>query len=102
MTEMTELEKARESINSIDRDMAKLFEARMQAVSVIAAYKKENGLPIEDLKREAALIEKNSACITEDSLLPYYTRFLRQMIELSKEYQNRLCGSSMTGSDGEV
>ena len=96
---MTDLEKARISINRIDREMADLFEQRMQAARVIAAYKNEKGLPIEDLKREKILIENNCGCITEESLLPYYIRFLRQMIELSKEYQRQLCGRDPNGAD---
>ena len=38
---MTDLEKARQIINDVDKQMADLFEQRMDAARVVAAYKKE-------------------------------------------------------------
>ena len=49
---MTELEKARQEINEVDKEMAKLFTLRMETVKKIAEYKMENGKPIFDAKRE--------------------------------------------------
>ena len=57
---MNELENAREEINEIDREMAKLFEKRMTAAREVAKYKKEHALPITDALREEQLIKKNS------------------------------------------
>ena len=37
---MTELEKAREQIDRIDKEMARLFEERMAAVKTVAEYEK--------------------------------------------------------------
>lgn len=87
---MDELKKARESINEIDEEMAKLFEKRMQAASSIAKYKKEHGLPITDAKREAELIEKNQERVNDPVIREYYTQYLRAMFKVSKEYQHRL------------
>ena len=93
---MDELKKARESINEIDIEMAKLFEKRMQAASEIAQYKKEHGLPITDSKREAELIEKNQTRVEDPVIREYYTQYLRAMFKVSKEYQKRLnCGASI-------
>ena len=39
------LESAREIINQVDKEMASLFEKRMQAVKEIAEYKKQRGEP---------------------------------------------------------
>lgn len=85
---------ARNIINEIDKEAARLFEARMEAVKTIAEYKKENGLPIEDLKREEELIAKNSSLISSDELRPYYKQFLRETIEISKDFQRDICKSS--------
>ncbi|MBQ7876023.1 MAG: chorismate mutase, partial [Clostridia bacterium] len=46
------LEKAREIINDVDRQMAELFERRMYASELVAKYKKEHGLSILDTSRE--------------------------------------------------
>lgn len=56
---MNKLEQARAQIDAIDREMAKLYEARLDAVKDVIAYKIENDLPILDSGREQAVIEKN-------------------------------------------
>ena len=43
---MSKLDDARLKINEIDKEMAKLFESRMEASHAVAEYKKENGLSI--------------------------------------------------------
>jgi len=87
---MTELEKARQIINSADKEMAALFEKRMQAVKQVAAYKKERGLPVDDTVREEEMIERNSALILSDEFRSYYVNFLRSNIEISKSMQHKL------------
>lgn len=87
---MTKLENARQDINRIDKEMAKLFEERMQACAQIAAYKKENGLSVKDSAREAELIAKNKGLIEDSALTPYYTDFLKGVIDVSCHYQTAL------------
>ena len=87
---MSQLKKARESINQIDREMAALFEQRMKAVESICAYKIENGLPIEDGSRERAVIEQNSAYITDSTIREFYVNFIKSNMSISKQYQHRL------------
>ena len=38
---MTDLDKAREIINEVDKELGRLFEKRMDAVRLVAKYKKE-------------------------------------------------------------
>ena len=87
---MDKLSVAREEINRIDREMAKLFCERMEAVKSVAEYKKERGLPILDSTREEAVIKNNSAFVEDDLLRSYYINFLRNNMELSRNYQSRL------------
>lgn len=87
---MTELEKARKLINETDVEMAKLFEKRMDAARMVASYKKEHGLPVEDLAREAELMKRNSKLIECEEYRSYYVNFLGDVIELSKSFQHRL------------
>lgn len=87
---MSKLDEARQTINEIDKEMAKLFQKRMKAVENIAVYKKERGLPIFDEKREQALIEKNSAYITDSAIRTYYVPFLKDELKVSKQYQESL------------
>lgn len=90
---MNELEKYRDEITGIDGKMAELFEKRMSAVRKVADYKKERGLPVLDAGREAQIIEKNLAGISDAELKNYYVSFLRNTIELSKKYQAQLINS---------
>ena len=53
---MNKLEQARTQIDAIDREMAKLYEARLDAVKDVIAYKIENDLPILDSGREQVVI----------------------------------------------
>ena len=87
---MSELEQIRESINSIDEQMAQLFQKRMEMSRQVAAFKRERGLSIRDAERERELIERNRAFVTDPVLGSYYVRFLRNVIGLSCAYQSRL------------
>ena len=72
---MTELEKARQIINDVDKQMADLFEQRMDAARIVAAYKKEHGLTIDDFAREEQLIAKNTSLIKDEDYKSYYINF---------------------------
>ncbi len=87
---MNELDMARNIINATDREMARLFEQRMDAVRMVAKYKKEHGLPIDDFGREAEIIARNSEMVTSDDYRSYYVDFLRSTIDISKNFQHRL------------
>lgn len=52
--------------------MAKLYEARLDAVKDVIAYKIENDLPILDSGREQAVIEKNLQFIQNPDYKEYY------------------------------
>ncbi len=85
-----DLEQARERIADVDRQMAKLFEERMEAVRAVAAYKKERGLPIEDKEQEAKKIAAGENLPADPELQPYYVQFLRSAMEISKRFQHKL------------
>lgn len=87
---MENLDQCREEINQIDEAVAKLFEERMCVAAKVAAYKKEHNLPILDQAREQAVLEKNSAFITDPELRPYYTEFQEKVMEVSRAYQSKL------------
>ena len=84
------LEEARKIINETDKEMARLFVGRMKAVEKIFEYKKEQGLPILDKKREEELILKNSELIEDKLLKEYYIQYLNGLMTVSKNYQYRL------------
>ena len=85
-----QLEEAREIINRVDREMARLFVQRMEASRQVAAYKREHGLPVFDAAREAAVIQRNLSYIEDDALHSFYTLFQRDVMNVSKLYQQKL------------
>ena len=87
---MDKLTCAREKINSIDSAMAELFSQRLEAVKSIAEFKAENSLPILDVKRESAIIEKNSELISDPEIKEHYINFLKNTIAISRSYQAEL------------
>ncbi|MBQ4344187.1 MAG: chorismate mutase [Erysipelotrichaceae bacterium] len=90
---MNELEKARMTINEVDREIACLWEKRMKAVEKVIQYKMEHELPIFDASREKEVIERNAALIEDEKLREYYIETLRMMMEISKTYQKEIMES---------
>ena len=84
------LEEARMIINEVDREMAELFVRRMRAAELVFEHKKEFGLPILDEKREAAVIEKNSALISDEVIREYYIDYIKNLMSVSRSYQYRM------------
>ena len=87
---MNDLENARKEIARIDAEMARLFEERMSQCVKIAAFKRERGLPIRDTAREDALLTRNCSLIKDQDVESYYVQFLKNMMDLSCQYQSRL------------
>ena len=97
---MTTLEEAREKINRIDREMARLFEERMQAVEDVASYKIAHNMQILDSGREQAVIERNSALIRNPAYKDSYVRFIQGTMAISRAYQNTLAQRNVVGYQG--
>lgn len=95
-----QLEKARDEINRIDREMAHLFEQRMKAAEQVIAYKREHNLPVLDSAREKTVIEKNTALIESPVLQEYYQEFIKKIMSLSREYQRQISGTGTVAYQG--
>ena len=79
-----ELNELRKQIDKVDKQMAELFEERMNLVKKVGEYKKEHNLPILDKERENLVKEKNHQYIINKDLLPLYDEFISHLIDLSK------------------
>ncbi len=84
------LQEARQIINDVDSQMADLFVKRMQAVQMVAQYKKEHSLPILDQQREEAVIRNGAARVEDEILRSYYVEFLKDTMAISRRYQQFL------------
>lgn len=84
-----DLKELRVQIDEIDRQMVALFDARMRIAAGVAAYKKENGLPILDEGRERAKLGAVSSMAQPD--MADYTRMLyNYLMDMSRAYQDKL------------
>ena len=83
------LDEIRKDISAINDEMLALFVKRMELSAKVAAYKKANGLPTLDRKREEAILQK-VADNTGDDFRQYAIQLFRTMMDLSKEYQDTL------------
>lgn len=83
------IEKYRQEIDAIDKELVELFSKRMETVKNIAKYKKETGKALYDGERERQLIGKAAERSSEECAL--YTRVLfSTLTNLSRAYQSRL------------
>lgn len=83
-----DLKELRSEIDEIDDQLVKLFSQRMEIAAQIAAYKKENGLPILMPVREREKLQDVAEKAGPD--MANYTRVLYSMLfELSRSYQSK-------------
>ena len=87
---MDHLEEARQIINEVDKEMARLFEKRMNAVKMVAEYKQAHGMAVLDATREKIVLERNAQYITDENITSFYVRFLQSAMDVSKQYQHKL------------
>lgn len=88
---MNELNKLRDKIDIIDKEMAWLFEKRMCLIDQIALVKKKENLQINDSLREEKMFENNKQYINNKKFVKYYKMFLKSNIYISKLYmKNKL------------
>lgn len=79
---------SRKKIDSIDKELVKLFCERMETAKDIAAYKKENNMPVFDGERERALLNNIEDMAGEHG--DAARRLYGSLLELSRMYQNKM------------
>ena len=84
------IESMRLQINTIDQEMAMLFEKRMNLAKHIGIYKAKNNMEITDDSREVELVKRNTSYISDKEIKKYYQKFIVNLIKLSKEYQAKI------------
>lgn len=96
---MKDIKVLRSMIDDIDKEFVKLFEARMNVVEEIAAYKIQTGKALKDPQRERELIQKNIGFLEN----PKYERLLRvffkDIMAHSRTHQQDMMGNVHDGID---
>jgi len=85
-----DLNEARAQIRSVDLRMRDLFLQRMEAVRAVAEWKKQRGLPVEDRAQEERILSELSPAVEDDALRSFYLCFIRDVMDVSKQWQHHL------------
>lgn len=83
---MEELIELRKKLDIIDKELAGLFEKRMEIIEKVRICKLKNNLPILDSNREKSMKENNNLYIKDKKFVPYYEEYLKTITTLSKKY----------------
>jgi chorismate mutase/prephenate dehydratase len=81
----------RQEIDKIDEAMVELFCKRMGVSEQIAQFKKENVLPVRDIKRERELLSRIME-LAGDELAEYAATVYKTILTVSRSHQNTKLG----------
>ncbi len=87
----TNLDALRDEISGLDRQMAELFDRRMQITRDVALYKAGHSMPVFDREREEQVIERvlNAFPNRDEEFHNALRIFFQTIMDLSKENQSR-------------
>jgi len=84
------MENLRKEIDRIDDEMLELFIKRMDIVKKIALEKKKDSLSILNQDREKEILKRLTDKIDDKFLSGLYPKFIINMMEISRVYQELL------------
>ena len=85
---MIELELMRKKIDEIDDKLLLLFKERLEVSKKIGLLKKKHNMKIFDPQREQEIIDNCTQNVNEDEKI-YIEKFLRNLMDISKEVQSK-------------
>lgn len=86
-----ELSELRNQIDSIDKELVRLFAERMNCSAQVAEYKRNINMPVYDPVRERALLKRVGEMMPE-GMDEYAVSLYSVILELSRSSQNRILG----------
>ncbi|WP_368251577.1 chorismate mutase [Enterococcus sp. 2201sp1_2201st1_B8_2201SCRN_220225] len=88
VTTQDPLAKPRQTIDRIDRELVRLLEERMEAVSQIADLKKANQINVLDSSREDQVLEKVAGNVQQKEFEETIVETFKDVMKHSRHYQN--------------
>lgn len=76
-----DLQELRLQIDSVDKQLGKVLEQRLNLVLQVAEYKKAQGMPVKDAAREAKVIAKVTGLLQNQSYTPAVAAIMRCIID---------------------
>ncbi len=95
--EMKSIEKLREDIINIDKQMIELFKQRSEHVLLISNVKKELNLPIVDKEYEAKQIARHLDMLGDKSIEREYIEFYSKVLDISYQLQEGVPKMALLG-----
>lgn len=87
---MRTLEELRPEIDKIDKELTKLFEARMDLAREVGEYKKAHNIDILNSKREEVVLKKNISNIKNEDYKAFGEEFFTKLMEFSRGLQENI------------
>ncbi|WP_100065240.1 chorismate mutase [Miniphocaeibacter massiliensis] len=87
---MTRLDNIRIDIDTLDKELIKLFEKRMDLVKNVIEYKIKNNIDILDNNREEYILEKNRKLLKNEKYSEYLDDLFIEIMRISKNMQNQI------------
>ena len=87
---MKELEQIRLELDEVDREIVRLFEARMKLAQEVAAYKIAHRLPVLDAGREEMVMASRVSMLQDGHWASGVRSLYGEIMRLSREEQQRL------------
>ncbi|CZQ93552.1 chorismate mutase type ii [Trichococcus palustris] len=79
--------KERAEIDAIDKELVKLFERRMDAVTEVARIKKKYHLPVLDQKREDKVLEKVRNLTENKAYAESMVQLYKHLMNVTKDFE---------------
>lgn len=95
---MRSLDEVRKEITENDREIARLFEKRMNLSKEVADYKRANNMNVFDASREQKVIENFSGVIENKLFEPAAVRLICELMNISKQYQRTITNDISEGA----
>ena len=90
---VVDLKESREKIDKIDKEIARLFEERMEVATDVAAYKRSTGKKVLDPVREEEKIQALRALTDNEFNKTGIEDLFRQIMSISRKYQYQMLGA---------
>lgn len=89
---MNELNQFRGEIDTIDAQIAALFQQRMAVTDRVGRYKFQNGVAVRDEVRERELLAAKAALSDDPAMQEALTALFECILSLSRKQQERIMG----------
>ena len=91
---MDELKRYREEIDAIDRQLAQLFQRRMDVVDHVGRYKVARNMPVLDAKREQEVLAAKAALARDEAMSADLATLFESIMAISRRRQRKLVQES--------